>query len=65
VEFIVYQMAKMGDFNGAVELRRANAADYPQSASAQFGLGRAYKASGDNAKRACRLPEGTADRSKF
>jgi len=39
VEFIVYQMAKMGDFNGAVELLRANAADYPQSASAQFWTG--------------------------
>ncbi|HZQ68024.1 MAG TPA: tetratricopeptide repeat protein [Terriglobales bacterium] len=47
VEFIGYQMAKMRDFNGAVELLTANAADYPQSASAQFGLGRAYRAAGD------------------
>jgi hypothetical protein len=47
VEFIGYQMAKMSDFNGAVELLKANAADYPNSASAQFGLGRAYKAAGD------------------
>ena len=47
VEFIGYQMVKMSDFNGAVELLKANAADYPQSASAQFGLGRAYKAAGD------------------
>lgn len=37
----------MGDFSGAVELLKANAADYPQSASAQYGLGRAYKAAGD------------------
>ena len=47
VEFIGYQMVKMADFNGAVELLKANAADYPKSASAQFGLGRAYKAAGD------------------
>jgi hypothetical protein len=47
VEFIGYQMVKMSDFNGAVELLKANAADYPQSASAQYGLGRAYKAAGD------------------
>jgi tetratricopeptide (TPR) repeat protein len=53
-EFIGYQMVKMGDFKSAIELLKANAADYPQSASAQFGLGRAYKAAGDanNAKRA-------------
>jgi tetratricopeptide (TPR) repeat protein len=47
IEFIGYQMAKMSDFNGAVELLKANAADYSQSASAQYGLGRAYKAAGD------------------
>jgi tetratricopeptide repeat protein len=47
VEFIGYQMAKMKDFNGAVALLTANAADYPKSASAQYGLGRAYKAAGD------------------
>jgi hypothetical protein len=47
VEFIGYQMAKMRDFNSAVTLLAANAAQYPDSASAQFGLGRAYQASGD------------------
>ena len=47
VEFIGYQMAKMGDYKGAIELLKANAADYPRSASAQYGLGRAYKAAGD------------------
>jgi hypothetical protein len=47
VEFIGYQMAKMSDYNAAVELLKANAIDYPQSASAQYGLGRAYKAAGD------------------
>ena len=41
-----YQMVKMGDFPSAIELLKANATDYPQSASAQFGLGRAYKAAG-------------------
>jgi Flp pilus assembly protein TadD len=39
-------MVKMGDYRGAIELLKANAADYPQSASAQFGLGRAYGAAG-------------------
>lgn len=54
VEFIGYQMEKMGDFHGAIELLKTNAADYPTSASAQFGLGRAYKAAGDVANaRAC------------
>jgi hypothetical protein len=48
VEFIGYQMAKMSDYNGAVELLKANAADYPNSASAQFGLGRAYQGKGDS-----------------
>lgn len=47
IEFIGYQMAKMSDLNSAVELLKANAADYPKSASAQYGLGRAYKAAGD------------------
>jgi hypothetical protein len=47
VEFIGYQMVKMGDFDGAIKLLTANAADYPKSASAQFGLGRAYRAAGD------------------
>ena len=34
-------------FDGAIKLLTANAADYPKSASAQFGLARAYKTSGD------------------
>ncbi len=54
VEFIGYQMTKMSDFHGAIELLKANAADYPKSASAQFGLGRTYKAAGDTVNaRAC------------
>lgn len=47
VEFIGYQMVKMSAFDGAIKLLAANSADYPKSASAQFGLARAYKASGD------------------
>ncbi len=46
VEFIGYQMTKMGDYKGAIELLKANAADYPKRASAEYGLGRAYKAAG-------------------
>jgi hypothetical protein len=48
VEFIGYQMVKMQDYNGAIVLLQANARDYPNSASAQYGLGRAYKAAGDS-----------------
>ena len=47
VEVIGYQMVKMGDHQGAIELLRANAADYPRAASAAFALGRAYVAAGD------------------
>lgn len=47
VEFIGYQMVKMKDYPGALELLKANAADYPLSASGQYGVGRAYKAAGD------------------
>lgn len=47
IEFIGYQMVKMSDFKGAIALLTTNAADYPQAASAQFGLGRAFKAAGD------------------
>jgi len=47
VEFIGYQMVKMKDHAAALELLQANAADYPLSASAQYSLGRAYKAAGD------------------
>ena len=49
VEFVGYQMVKMGDFKGAIELLFANAADYLNSASAQYSLGRAYNAAGDQA----------------
>jgi tetratricopeptide (TPR) repeat protein len=47
IEFVGYQMAKTKDFPAAIELLRTNAADYPASASAQFGLGRALQAAGD------------------
>jgi Tfp pilus assembly protein PilF len=42
----------MGDHKAAIELLAANAGGHPASASAQFGLGRAYQAAGDaeNAK---------------
>jgi len=47
VEFVGYQMAKMGDYPASIELLKANSADYPNSASSQFGLGRAYQAAGN------------------
>ncbi|HVV44772.1 MAG TPA: tetratricopeptide repeat protein [Bryobacteraceae bacterium] len=49
IEFIGYQMAKTKDYPASIELLRANTEDYPNSASAQFGLGRALQASGDSA----------------
>lgn len=50
VEFIGYQMLKMGDVRSAVLLLSLNAADHPSAASAAFGLGRAYRAAGDSAR---------------
>ena len=47
MDFVGYQMAKTKDFSASVELLQANAADYPESASAQFGIGRALQAAGD------------------
>jgi hypothetical protein len=46
IEFVGYQMAKTADFPSAIELLTANANDYPDSASAQYGLGRALQAAG-------------------
>ena len=46
VEFIGYQMAKTKDLDSSIALLKANAADYPASASAKFGLGRALQAAG-------------------
>ena len=37
----------MGDYVASIELLKANAADYRNSASSQFSLGRAYTASGN------------------
>ena len=48
IEFVGYQMAKTGDYAASIELLRANAADYPKSASSQYGLGRAYTAAGNS-----------------
>jgi tetratricopeptide (TPR) repeat protein len=47
VEFIGYQMLKMGESATAIELLKANARDYPNSSTSAFGLGRAYKTAGD------------------
>ena len=47
VELIGYQALKMGEADQAVALLRANAADYPTSASSAFGLGRALAGVGD------------------
>ena len=49
IDFIGYQCLKMGDSKSAVALLAANVADYPASASAHFGLGRALVAAGDEA----------------
>lgn len=46
VEFVGYQMAKTKDYDSSIALLKANAADYPASASAQFGVGRALQAAG-------------------
>ncbi len=48
IEAIGYQMLKMGDLAGAVALLQLNAADYPQTSSSAFALGRAYRSAGRN-----------------
>jgi hypothetical protein len=50
VEFIGYQMLKMGNGPSAVALLSLNAADHPQSGSAAFALARAYRTVGDSAQ---------------
>jgi tetratricopeptide (TPR) repeat protein len=54
MEVIGYQSLKMGSFASAVALLEHNRRDYPQSADAAFGLGRAYKMAG-------RKPEAKAE----
>jgi hypothetical protein len=46
IEFIAYQILKTGVSGSAIALLSANVHDYPRSADAQFGLGRAYRAAG-------------------
>jgi hypothetical protein len=46
MEVIGYQALKMGSIASAVSLLEHNRIDYPQSASAAFGLGRAYRTAG-------------------
>ena len=50
VEFIGFQMGKMGDHAGAVTLLELNAKTFPRAASAAFALGRAHRDAGDRAK---------------
>jgi len=47
VEFIGYQILKMGSAATAVELLKANARDYPNVAASAFGLGCAFQTAGD------------------
>jgi hypothetical protein len=45
-----YQMVKMKALPAAIALLEANAAAYPAVGAAHFGVGRAYRTAGDNAK---------------
>jgi hypothetical protein len=54
MEVIAYQSLKMGSVASAVVLLEHNLQDYPRSADAAFGLGRAYKTAG-------RKPEAKAE----
>lgn len=46
LQFVGYQMLKMGDVAGATALLEINASEHPASSGAAFGVGRAYAASG-------------------
>lgn len=50
VETLAYQVLKSGALATAIALLEANIADYPNSAAAHFGLGRAYRAAGREAE---------------
>jgi hypothetical protein len=50
IQAVGYQILKMGDVHSAVTLLQHNAADYPRSASAAFGLGRAWRTANEIAK---------------
>jgi hypothetical protein len=50
MEVIGYQALKMGSTAAAIHLLELNRGDYPNSAAAAFGLGRAYKAAGRTAE---------------
>ena len=47
VDFVGYQILKMGHPSIAVTLLKQNVADHPHSARAHFGLGRAFQGLGD------------------
>jgi tetratricopeptide (TPR) repeat protein len=49
-EVIGYQALKMGNTATAIALLEDNQRDYPRSAAADFGLGRAYRAAGRTAE---------------
>jgi Tfp pilus assembly protein PilF len=46
MQAVGYQCLKNGAIETGVMLLEANLADYPNSASAHFGLGRAYRTAG-------------------
>jgi Flp pilus assembly protein TadD len=50
IDFVGYQMLKMGDHLGGIVVLAMNAEDYPQSSTSAFGLGRAYNAAGDTVR---------------
>lgn len=50
IEVIGYQILKTGSTDAAIALLETNAAAYPGSATSAFGLGRAYRAAGQNEK---------------
>jgi hypothetical protein len=50
MEVAGYQILKMGQNATALALLEENARRYPQSSGAAFGLGRAYRTAGDDAK---------------
>lgn len=65
VEFIGYQMAKTKDYDSSIALLKANAADYPMSASAEFGVGRALQAAGKSEEAAQAFREALRIDPKF
>ena len=65
MQAVGYQILKMGNVESAIAVLERNAAEYPRSAGAAFGLGRAYRTAGDKAQAIAQFRRALAIDSRF